>query len=365
MDRKNFFAPLAAICAAILMQGCATSVDSPVNEAEKRYFDAWVAVNIPDWTKTEHWIYIDEAEETVGTGDPVAEGYLFVEYTVRDLNGNITSSTSEETAKRLNTYKPQNYYGPKVWNTSSMNAGVYYAVFDLGGMKIGGKRTAVIPGWMASYTKYSTEEEYINNVTGNSDSIYEIELTGQTDDITGWENGQMADFVEDNSYGLFTQLSPSDTTETGFYYEGKIFADGAFSSYDIEKLDTDTTSTLFASDTTVYINYTGMLLNGQAFDTTKERTAKDNNIYSSSKTYEPVKITWSENWSGIKMGDDGNSVISGFAKTLWRMSCVEGVKSATGMFYSGFGYSYSGSGDVIPAYAPLIFEIEFTEAPED
>ena len=315
MDRKNFFAPLAAICAAILMQGCATSVDSPVNEAEKRYFDAWVAVNIPDWTKTEHWIYIDEAGETVGTGDPVAEGYLFVEYTVRDLNGNITSSTSEETAKRLNTYKPQNYYGPKVWNTSSMNAGVYYAVFDLGGMKIGGKRTAVIPGWMASYTKYSTEEEYINNVTGNSDSIYEIELTG--------------------------------------------------SSYDIEKLDTDTTSTLFASDTTVYINYTGMLLNGQAFDTTKERTAKDNNIYSSSKTYEPVKITWSENWSGIKMGDDGNSVKSGFAKTLWRMSCVEGVKSATGMFYSGFGYSYSGSGDVIPAYAPLIFEIEFTEAPED
>jgi FKBP-type peptidyl-prolyl cis-trans isomerase len=34
------------------------------------------------------------------------------------------------------------------------------------------------------------------------------------------------------------------------------------------------------------------------------------------------------------------------------------------MFYSELGYSYSGSTN-IPGYAPLIFEIEFVDKPEE
>ncbi len=361
MNMRGFFLAFAVICAAVAAAGCATSPEIPNNENEKRYFDAWMHVNHPDWTKTEHWIYIDEKNETQGTGETFKEGYLFVEYTVRDLSGTITSSTREEDARQLGTYKEQNYYGPEVWVTGSMTAGVFYAMSDLDGMKTGGRRQAIIPGWMASSVKYGSEEEYLNNVTGNSHAIYDIEFVGQTDDISAWQSDRMADFVEDNELGLFTMLSPSDTTETGFYYEG-VLESGAS---DIERLDTDTTSTLFSADTTVYINYTGRRLDGQAFDTTIERVAKDNNIYSSGKEYAPVKITWGENYSSITMGDDENSVITGFAKTLWRMSCREGVTRAAGMFWSDFGYNYSGSGDMIPGYAPLIFEIEFTENPEE
>jgi hypothetical protein len=36
---------------------------------------------------------------------------------------------------------------------------------------------------------------------------------------------------------------------------------------------------------------------------------------------------------------------------------------AVGVFYSDLGYGYSGSGS-IPAYAPLVFEIEIVEKPE-
>ena len=37
----------------------------------------------------------------------------------------------------------------------------------------------------------------------------------------------------------------------------------------------------------------------------------------------------------------------------------------TGIFTSSLGYGYSGSGSSIPGYAPLIFEIEVVDKPED
>jgi FKBP-type peptidyl-prolyl cis-trans isomerase len=43
-------------------------------------------------------------------------------------------------------------------------------------------------------------------------------------------------------------------------------------------------------------------------------------------------------------------------------NCGTGTK-AVGVFYSPLGYSYNGSGS-IPAYAPLVFEIEIVDKPE-
>jgi len=34
-----------------------------------------------------------------------------------------------------------------------------------------------------------------------------------------------------------------------------------------------------------------------------------------------------------------------------------------GMFYSPYGYGTSGSGNLIPAYAPLVFEIKLVDEP--
>ena len=142
-------------------------------------------------------------------------------------------------------------------------------------------------------------------------------------------------------------MTAADSVSTGFYYK-QISA------------PVDTTS--FASDTTIYINYTGKLLNGQVFDTTIERVAKDNGLYSASRTYEPVQINWGEEYTKITMGSDKTTVIGGFALTLWQMRPME---KGVGVFYSNYGYQYSGSGSSIPGYAPLIFEIEIVEKPED
>jgi FKBP-type peptidyl-prolyl cis-trans isomerase FklB len=122
----------------------------------------------------------------------------------------------------------------------------------------------------------------------------------------------------------------------------------------------DTSS--FPNDTTIYINYTGRLLNGQVFDTTIEKVAKDNNIYSATRTYEPTTVRWAEKYEDLTLGSDNSSVISGFALTLWQMRAME---KGIGVFYSPLGYSYNGSGSSIPPYSPLIFEIEVVAKPED
>ena len=56
------------------------------------------------------------------------------------------------------------------------------------------------------------------------------------------------------------------------------------------------------------------------------------------------------------------SVITGFGLTLWQMRESE---KGIGVFTSDYGYGYSGSGDNIPGYAPLVFEIEIVAKPED
>ena len=143
------------------------------------------------------------------------------------------------------------------------------------------------------------------------------------------------------------QMTAADSVSRGFYYK---------------QLQAPTDTTSFSGDTTIYINYVGKLLNGQVFDTNIARVAKDNYLYSTSSTYEPMLVNWNEDPSEITMGTDGNTVITGFAETIARMKSME---KGVGVFYSTLGYGYSGSGDNIPAYAPLIFEIELVAKPEE
>ena len=146
-------------------------------------------------------------------------------------------------------------------------------------------------------------------------------------------------------------MNKTDSTSYGFYYQQL-------------KEPADTHS--FKADTSIYINYTGRLLNGQVFDTTIADTAKVHNIYSSSNTYSPVKITWGESYTDLTMTASGSSssssIISGFQKTLWEMR--HPYEKGVGMFFSSYGYGSSGSGNTIPSFSPLVFEIEIVDKPE-
>ncbi|MDD6252566.1 MAG: FKBP-type peptidyl-prolyl cis-trans isomerase [Bacteroidales bacterium] len=339
MNRGMRNSLLASMAVIALAAGCAKSEKTEPNEASKRYFDAWIQIKHPDVTPTELGVYIIDDQE--GSGEQYEEqAYVYVKYTVSSLDGTITSTSYDEVAKRIGSYNKANYYGSHVWIMAEgmIAAGVQDMI---NGMKVGGKRTAVIPTWLMTTDRYSKPSDYLKHSSDNDNSIYTVELVGFTDDIVKSEVDSCEVFAEKYLDGL-------DSLSYGFYYK---------------QLEEPADDKEFPSDTSIYINYTGRLLNGQVFDTTVEDTAKFYNIYSSSSTYEPVQITWGENWSDITMGSsDGSSssLISGFQKTLWEMKRYE---KGVGMFISPYGYGYSGSGNRIPSFAPLLFEIEIVDEP--
>lgn len=342
---KKIFKTAAYLAIALSAICCAKVAKEGANDANKRYFDAWMSLNHPGVQPTGLGIYVLEEEE--GDGEVIAEdNYVYASYTITDLKGNITSYTEKETAEQLGEYTPENYYGPKVLTTfeGTIPAGVGNALI---GMKPGGRKKVIVPSWLMTYNSYDTPEEYIeSSSTGTTDCIYDIKVTDVALDISQHEIRQMAQYFSDNGdiFGIFTS---ADSLQYGFYYK---------------QLQAPANTITFPSDTTIYINYTGKLLNGLVFDTTIEKVAKDNGIYSASRTYEPTSISWGESYEDLTMGSSGSSVISGFALTLWQMHAFE---KGIGVFYSPLGYSYNGSGNSIPGYSPLVFEIELVAAPEE
>ena len=333
--------PALALSAVLILGGCAVQEETPANQDEKTYIDAWLLTHYPDAVRSGISTYI--LSDTPGDGSGlIIPGYAMVTYTVTDLEGNITSTSDSLKAKQTGEFDKSYYYGPRVWNVSegTLNKGLEDMISD---MVTGGTRTALIPGWTQTYNRYETEEEYMKNVTGNSHQIYTVKLNRVVDDIMKWQIDTIERYFRKN----FPGENPTAVDE-GFYYRSSPDTPGTGSPEDLHK------------DTTIYINYTGKLLNGQVFDTTIENVAKDNNIYSASKTYGPVEVQMAEDSTSIQL--DGSSIISGFGKTLWEMKPME---KGTGLFYSDYGYSTSGSGSLIPEYAPLVFEIEIVKDPEE
>lgn len=332
--------------AALLTLGCAKHVENGPNDTNKRVFDAWIEINHKNATRTDLGVYI--IEDQPGTGaEVVKDGFVFTDYTVTDLSGNISSYTSKETAKQLGSYDTTTYYGAKVQTTTSgtMLAGFADAVL---GMKVGGHRKFIVPTWLLSYKEFSTEKEYLGLSSSYSSAIYDVTVRDFADNIKDWQIDSIGRYFAKNS-DIFNGMTAKDSLKghVGMYYKQLV-----------EPVDT----TSFPADTTIYINYTGQLLNGLVFDTTDERIAKDNGLYNPGRKYGPVKVKWGETFSDITMGSDESSIISGFALTLWQMRAME---EGIGVFISDYGYSYSGSGSSIPAFAPLIFKIQLVEDPEE
>jgi FKBP-type peptidyl-prolyl cis-trans isomerase FklB len=331
---------LSAIC-------CAKAVKEGPNDAEERYFNAWMKVNHPDLSPVGSGIYI--LDEEAGNGAEInKDSYVYASYTVTDLEGNITTYTEKETAEQIGKYVPSDYYGPKVITTfeNTLPTGLKEAII---GMKVGGKKKIIIPSWLMTYKTYDTPEEYLENESSGTSCIYDIKITDVALDISKHEIRQMSQYFVDNGDIFGRDFTSADSLKGhyGCYYR---------------QLQAPVDTTSFPKDTTIYINYTGKLLNGQVFDTTIEKVAKDNNIYSASRTYEPTSIKWAEKYEDLTMGSSNSSMINGFALTLWQMRSME---KGVGVFYSPMGYSDNGSGSSIPPYSPLVFEIEIVAKPEN
>ena len=347
-----------------MISGCARTVEEGPNEANKRYFDAWLHINYPELEEsaTGLGIYIIPEYTVEGNGELVKkEGYAICDYIITDLDGNITSYTERNIALQLGDDSLGVYFGPQVITThkNSIQAGV---AEGLVGMKVGGKKKFIVPSWLMTYSSYSSAKDYLSKESSFSNTIYDLTVRDFTTDILQWQVDSIGRFFNNDDILIFGK--PAKETFSGMSAKDSVVADkgGAFGFY-YKSVEAASTTEKFPSDTTVYINYTGRLLNGQVFDTTIEKVAIDNDIHTS-KEYGPVPVSWAEKYSELKL--NGNTVVNGFAMTLWQMKAGE---KGVGVFYSPLGYGTSGSTlnggktYTIPGYAALIFEIEMTAKP--
>lgn len=357
MMKKNFSKALY-MAALLCLVGCAKVHTPGPNEANKREFKAWMEINYPDIDPSGLGIYV--LDKTPGTGAEVTDnGLALLDYRIMDLEGNITSYTDARTAEQLGKYTKTAYYGPRFQTTykTTLAAGFGEA---LSGMKVGGTMDVIVPSWLMTAREFENEQGYLDfydedDSPSYTDTRYQFKVVDFTENIDQWQIDSIGRLFRNQDVKIFTQpadvvfdgMTSRDTVTTnGFYYKQLTApAEGAKE---------------FPKDTTIYINYTGKLLNGLVFDTNVERVARENYLYSKSKSYTPVQINWGEAYKDITMGSSESSVIEGFALTLWQMKAME---KGVGVFYSNLGYGASGSGNSIPGYAPLIFEIEIVAKP--
>lgn len=97
---------------------------------------------------------------------------------------------------------------------------------------------------------------------------------------------------------------------------------------------------------TVRVNYTGRTLDKRVFDSSIEQVARDNGIFSASRTYQPLKFP-------VGLG----FTITGFE---FAISMMHPGEKATVIFPSRLGYGSQANG-TIPANSPLIFELELID----
>lgn len=329
---------LIAAVSMFAVLSCATTPTAGLNDDAYANFEAWISQNHPTAVKTPLGAYI--IEENPGTGIPAGDSlYLRINYTCYTLEGDIESTTYAKLAKQTGSFNKVSWYGPTLAyrgeDLDNLAAGLEESV---AGMKVGGHKLVAIPGWLSKSERYSSPEKYLQKCSGTN-YIYDITLVDAFGDAQKWETDSLARYI-----AAEYPAAVSDTA--GFWFLSEF---------------TPAEAAGIEEDAKVKINYTGRRLDGRVFDTTIADTAKVWGIYSSSKTYEPQTINWygvDEDYTKITMGTDASSLVTGFSYGLSKMHKGE---KARFFFYSGYGYGTSGSGNAIPAYSPLCFELEILE----
>lgn len=338
---RNHLIP--AVCmAAALLAGCAKPSETSPNDSEIRRVESWVQYQKtlhPEylWKQTPLGCYILEDEQGTGTviGSAEDSPYVHLSYLATDLDGNIIDASDEATARRLGTFKTNYYYGPTVL---SRGEGQSYVGEDeiVEGMRVGGKRTVLVPGWLMTNKRYKNAKAY-QSVSASAESvIYSVEIHDVFTNVYKWQVDSIETFLKRN----YPAASLDTTGKYGFYY--------------YQLTPPDDPDEVINMDDKVYLNYTAMLLNGSIFDSTYEEVTKDNNLTNRS-SYGPTYITRGETYSDTTMGSDNNSIIDGFAYACHKMKHGE---SGIAVFYSAWGYGNTGTEKVIPPYSPLMFKLD-------
>lgn len=337
---------LAAIAAAAAITACEKEPASDSNRISRDEFEAWgwhrqnvEHKPVLDTTELGSYLLAWKKEGGDAIGSPESAPFVRVSYIATDLKGNITGYSEESAALQMGIHHPSHYYGPRIWNRGNIPAGIEEC---LAFSNVGDSVSVAIPGWLMTTNRRASADEYYRNESGNA-GIYTFRAVERITDIVRWELDSLDRYIS-KTYG---QTKVGDSLKLGFYFI---------------RTGEPTEDISFEKDTVIYVNYTARRLDGQVFDTSVADTAKHyfGKDFRESTTYAPVQINCKQNYSDITMTSGNTSVIDGFAYGLSHMHPFE---KASFIFYSALGYAENGSGNAVPAYCPLRFDVEVVKKP--
>jgi len=336
--RQNAYR-LLLLTALLSNASCARDVGETDTEVSKRIFDAWmIESGYSDLKPTDVGIYI--IEDIPGTGASVDDSmYFYVNHVSTTMDGSISSHNNEDLAIQLGTWTKKSRYTPSVWYSATMGYGLRDMIIGAnitnnkgtGGMKVGGRRKAIIPPWVINP---ETGEE----VTSESPVyIYDLEITDCTKDIIAYQIDSLERYmshhpdvwkgVDSLHYGLYIKTYPTKVEDNDTITEGA----------------------------SIDLWYIGKYLDGTVFDTNIKDSAKFYRIYDANATYSVLSFNYYKDSTNLF---DNNSTVKGFTYAVRSMTRYGDCCKTC--FTSDWGYGMSGSGN-IPGYEPLYFDIWIKE----
>jgi FKBP-type peptidyl-prolyl cis-trans isomerase FkpA len=290
---------------AVFVFACGDKDDNLGKEKELRLLKQYLESQNIQKEPESSGIYYISLEE--GNGDrPGRNDWAIIKYTARLINDRIFDTTDEEMARRNNIFSSSIMYGEKRLSLEQLGLrGVLEGILL---MREEEKARFIIPSHMA-YGSTGT-----GAIPPYSTLIYDIELVRVIKDPQAYEQKLINDYID--LYNDSTHLSVQHTD--GIYY--------------IE-LDPGTGEVYPGEGDVARIYYRGYFTDGRVFDSNIGR-----------------------NTLNITLGTKG--VIPGFEKGI---KLMREKGRARILIHSSDGYGTGGSGNTIPGYTPLVFDIELSE----
>jgi len=312
--------------------GCAKSNDENIDDIEKRLLQAYVhenytKVNRPIDSTASGLYYVMQPGDAAAAA-PGDSNYVFVNYTMCDLHGNVLTSSSvtltnnAAVATQLGVFSYATYYGAKIWR---VGAGTLYSGLDeaLRMMRPNGKAHILLPSWCSDV---GGSRQFASTI------IIDVELLRVISNINTFETDTLEAFSS-RYYGAM------DSLKADWYYTDIVEGSGEVA----------------AVGDTLDVRYVGYLLDGFVFDTNIADSASYYKIYNAANTYDKLAVIYKANESTEEGAEEGTmEVVDGFKYALLRMKT--GGEAVT-FFSSHYGYEATASGQ-IQMYSPLRFYIK-------
>lgn len=300
----------------LLFIACDRIEEDPKGDEAAR-FKAWIGVNnIVADTVTPDGLYFINVKEGTGVY-PSDSNYLAYNITIRSLDNYVYSSTIKDTAKLFDIFSYTNHYvaAYSQYLTKSFTPKGLREGFKM--MREGGKYRLIMKSDLA-YGKYGS-----GSIGTYESLIFDVELVKVVPDPKVYEKSLIDEYLANNP---------------GFVnYHDSVYIKVLDDS---NAIDTIT----IGNDTEVNVFYAGRYIDKDnfVFDTNIDSVARNNNIYSSSNTYDVQNFT---------IGD--GTTIKGYDYAVKQMKIKSYVRV---LIPSAYAYGSAGSG-AIPPYSPLIFDL--------